>query len=164
MKQHFTSAATSINKDRLPAIYSKVTFNSFSRVLDYGCGKYTDHIKAATPANYFPYDPYNQPDSVNANTRRELTTCPASAAVCSNVLNVIDSDSAIADLLHDIASMIDGVLYVTVYEGTGKGNGKQTGPDQYQRNMKTRGYVPLIAAAGYDCTVKNGVISVYMQR
>ena len=44
MKQTFTSAGTSINRDKLPAVFRKADFTSRA-IFDYGCGKYTDHIR-----------------------------------------------------------------------------------------------------------------------
>ena len=57
MKQEFSSANTSINSTKLPAIYNKIDWKkvrnnwyethdemSWPFVLDYGCGRYTEHI------------------------------------------------------------------------------------------------------------------------
>ena len=44
MAQTYTSKATSINRSKLPAVYNKAIFSA-PFVFDYGCGKYTDHIR-----------------------------------------------------------------------------------------------------------------------
>ena len=46
--QTFTSSATSINRSKLPAVYGKAKLSRTTPFLvDYGCGKYTDHIESA---------------------------------------------------------------------------------------------------------------------
>ena len=98
MGQRFTSAATSINSHKLPAVYSKVKFSA-PVVLDIGCGKYTDHIRdrlTEQGIDYLPYDPYNQTMSRNVistyDAKHYIETGNPLAVVCSNVLNVIDND------------------------------------------------------------------------
>lgn len=162
--QKYTSKATSINRDKLPAVYGKVSFRG-SFVLDYGCGKYTAHISKhlAGRAVYLPYDPYNQPAEVNNMTRLFLKTAKETGlgvdVVCSNVLNVIDDTATvqkIAEEIEDIVTATAGTGYVTVYEGNRSGKGKQTGPDQYQRNEPLREYLKYFRNAH----IKNGVIIV----
>ena len=70
MAQTFTSSATSINRSKLPAVYSKATLTA-PMLLDYGCGKYIDHIREhvlSLHKTYLPYDPFNQPKEENAST------------------------------------------------------------------------------------------------
>lgn len=150
MPQTFTSAGTSINSKRLPAIYSRVRFAPGSAVFDYGCGRYTDHIRAALPrgVSYLPWDPYNKPDSVNNSTKRRLWAGIHSGRplyiLCSNVLNVIDDDEEverIGRVLVHLADCSGGTVYVTVYEGDRSGAGRQTGPDSYQRSAPLLDYL-----------------------
>lgn len=152
MKQNYTSAATSINKNKLPAIYSRVSIPAGSIVLDYGCGRYTDHIrKHLSGSEYLPYDPFNQPQAVNHDSVMKINTAriigEPVTVICSNVLNVIDGESEIRDILRNIAAIIratGGKAYITVYEGDRTGNGKQTGPDQYQRNECLSKYLKFV--------------------
>ena len=140
--QKFTSANTSINRNKLPKVYRKVPITG--AVLDYGCGKYISHIKHFlwdNDAYLLPYDPYNQTHEVNWRTIRELKRIRDEkeplTIVCSNVLNVIDDDETVQDICERIERWIndtDGIAYITVYEGNKSGVGKQTGKDQYQRN------------------------------
>lgn len=151
MKQAYTSAATSMNATKLPKVYGKLPpLPRHTLLFDYGCGKYTDHIRAALPdVVYCPYDPYNQPPEVNSASVYYLL-CAAHirmpvTVVCSNVLNVIDSDEVVHDIAFRILSAVvktGGTAYVTVYEGNRSGTGRQTGPDQYQRNQPLRDYLP----------------------
>lgn len=167
MKQNYTSAATSINRTRLPAVYGKVDLSQFACVLDYGCGRYTDHIRVAMPegVNYLPYDPYNQPANVNRESvaaldRAKRDRAPV-AVVCSNVLNVIDGEAEIRDILRNIAAVIRtdnrSRAYITVYEGDRTGNGRPTGPDQYQRNERLPDYLRFIPD-GIRATIRRNVI------
>lgn len=165
MAQTYTSAGTSINASRLPAVYRKAALSS-PIVLDYGCGKYTDHIREAVAAQgkmLYLYDPYNQPGAVNRHTMNvvrwaSVRRCPVDV-VCSNVLNVIDDDGTvrfIADQIETICSDTGGTAYITVYEGDRSGTGRRTGPDQYQRNEPLRNYLRFFRNA----SVRNGMIVV----
>lgn len=154
--QNYSSSGTSINKNKLPVLFGKILdkLPDKATVFDYGCGKYTAHIRNAVEkagCRYLPYDPYNQPQEVNEDSRRwalfsRLAGHPV-IVTCSNVLNVIDDDSTICEIIDDMRS-IGNRTVVTVYEGDGKGIGRQTGPDSYQRNMKLKTYIPLIEKAG----------------
>ena len=67
MKQEFNSAMTSINSKKIPAVYHKINWKRLHdnshiiRVLDFGSGRYINHIKQFVNQNwgiYYPYDPY----------------------------------------------------------------------------------------------------------
>lgn len=159
-----TSADTSINAAKLPRVYNLATFTPGEIILDYGCGKYTDHIRAALPtgAEYLPYDPYNQPQATNRRTTERISAAVEArqpiTVICSNVLNVIDNADAvqaIADQLRDIARRTGGRYLVTVYEGDRSGNGRETLPDCWQRNEKTREYLRFFPGAH----IRHGIIT-----
>lgn len=163
--QKFTSSATSINRTKLPAVYRKANLSA-GLVFDYGCGKYTDHIESFVKAPhrvYLPYDPYNQPDDVNKFSVTLVLNAmhvhyPVDV-VCSNVLNVIDSDGEVSRICHHIEEIVTttgGTGYVTVYEGDRSCTGRQTGADQYQRNEPLREYLRFF----HNATVRNGMIVV----
>ena len=169
-EQNFTSAATSINQTKLPAIFNKQPLADAVRkwttaaVLDYGCGRYTAHIEKHVRwlgAEYLPFDPFNQDQDTNENSRNMAALyrlCGSSVVVtCSNVLNVIDSDAAVINVIRDCCELGNAACF-TVYEGDRTGNGRQTGPDQYQRNMKLRSYLPLFEAAGVAAGIQAGMI------
>lgn len=165
--QTFTSSATSINRSKLPAVYRKTTLSRTTPfVVDYGCGKYIDHIQSFLDGLgkvLYPYDPFNQPDAVNIHTidfiRWASRTRNEIDIVCSNVLNVIDSDGEVSRICHYIEQIVNdtgGTAYITVYEGNRSGVGRQTGRDQYQRNEPLREYLRFFHGA----TIKNGMIIV----
>lgn len=163
MAQGYTSKATSINRNKLPAVYRKVQLSA-PYVLDYGCGKYTDHIRSALPLHTFlPYDPYNQPMEVNTDSMLMVDIAIGKRypvdVVCSNVLNVIDDDDTIREIVRQVESIVNrsgGNAYFTVYEGNRSGIGKASGWDQYQRNEPTRNYLRFFRNA----IIKNGVIII----
>lgn len=143
--QRYTSAGTSINKNKLPAVFNKVVFNKGSSVLDYGCGRYIDHIRAKVieqGCKYYPYDPYNLPSS-------KLPEGEVTYGVCSNVLNVIAEDNIMEDIIKTVCEKSE-IAYFTVYEGDKTGVGKATGKDSYQRNAKTIWYAELMQKMGYS--------------
>lgn len=158
--QAFTSAATSINAARLPAVFGKLPERP-PVLLDYGCGRYTDHIRAALPGTeYLPFDLFNQPADVNRASLRAAADHRAAGhpltVTCSNVLNVIAEDDIIQGIADAIADLISGggAAYITVYEGDRSGRGKQTGPDQWQRNAPLRDYLRFFPGA----VVRRGMI------
>ena len=163
--QTFTSSATSINKTKLPAVYGKATFNA-PFVLDYGCGKYTDHIRAflnKQGRELVPFDPYNQPDAVNNETTYRLLLSFSNRipldVVCSNVLNVIDDTDTIRRIANQLQSIVEGTggtAYITVYEGDRTCVGRATGHDQYQRNEPLRNYLKYFPYG----VIRNGMIIV----
>ena len=165
--QTFTSSATSINRSKLPAVYGKAKLSRTTPFLvDYGCGKYVDHIKSVLHEHgkhLYPYDPYNQPESVNLHTldfiRWAMGRRVEIDLICSNVLNVIDSDGEVSRICHnleEIATTTGGTAYVTVYEGDRSGVGRQTGRDQYQRNEPIRDYLRFF----HNASIRNGMIIV----
>lgn len=154
MTQTYTSSATSVNKTKLPAVYRRASGLFTARspfVMDYGCGKYTDHISEFLKGYgkvLYPYDPYNQSKAVNEHTLQFLNWAGAMQyevdVVCSNVLNVINSDDEvekIALIINAIVQITGGKAFITVYEGDRSGIGRRTGKDQYQRNEKLRSYL-----------------------
>ena len=60
--QTHTSKNTSINKEKFPRIYTHINWNYLKgmRVLDYGCGRYTEHIRKLMwlyDIEWYGYDP-----------------------------------------------------------------------------------------------------------
>ena len=163
--QTYTSKNTSINSGKLPAVYRKANLSA-PLVMDYGCGKYIDHIQKHVNdqhRTYLPFDPYNQPEVRNTATatiiRNALHRKLPVDVICSNVLNVIDDDMTvceIAQLIENIVTESGGTGYITVYEGNRSGTGKRTGSDQYQRNEPLRNYLRFFRNA----SVHNGMIVV----
>ena len=179
--QTYSSAATSINSIKLPAIYNKLTDSAYlwaSSYLDFGCGRYTQHIAdhVATRAYevaqqsrehrdhmgiWHGYDAYNQTEEVNElelEAFREEGEYLDQMVICSNVLNVIDSEETIAWIAARLMAWADNgaAIMVTVYEGDKSGVGRPTKTDCYQRNEKITDYLKYFDKS---FMVKKGVIT-----
>lgn len=169
MAQTYTSRATSINRKKLPAVYRKATLTA-RNVFDYGCGKYTKHIREYVESlgkDYFPYDPYNQNPIDNMNSDELVTLLlkngVAVDVICSNVLNVIDDEEDIRYITDGISNVVrkgGGTAYFTVYEGDRSGVGRRTGEDQYQRNEPLKSYLRFFTSKEVSATVHNGMIVI----
>ena len=147
--QEYSSASTSINSTKAPAIYKLVNFPPNSVVLDYGGGRWDsglDYLNSIGIQGYI-YDPYNRSSSYNENTLKQLKKVGgADIALLSNVLNVIKEPEARQQVLKNIKKLVKpgAPIYITVYEGSGKGN---EGPTKagYQLNRKTADYMDEIS-------------------
>lgn len=139
--QMYTSANTSINSQRLPAIFNKLNWDKLRRdsltvppiVLDVGAGRYIGHIRTFVNSQgfvYAPYDPYNLSKAINATS---LILKP-SVVICSNVFNVIKEKEIIFEL-HTLIRNKECPFFITVYEGDKSLAGHATqGGHSYQRN------------------------------
>lgn len=145
--QTYTSANTSVNSKRLPAIYKKINWDKIKNhygnlvVLDIGAGKYTKHIKEyieSKGGEYIPYDPYNLSPADNlyasANFHR------ATAIICSNVFNVIKEKKVIYDL-HGMITKYNVPYFISVYEGDKSWIGHETKKGCWQRNEEIYAYI-----------------------
>ena len=145
--QTYTSANTSVNSKRLPAIYKKINWYRIKNrygdlvVLDIGAGKYTQHIKEyieSKGGEYIPYDPYNLSPADNlyasANFHR------ATAIICSNVFNVIKEMDVIYDL-HGMITKYNVPYFISVYEGDKSWIGHETKKGCWQRNEEIYAYI-----------------------
>ena len=163
--QEYDSAATSINSNKLPAIYRMVSFNEGDVVVDFGGGKFDNAVEYIRDkgATLCVYDPYNRSAEHNKEVLRILReNGGADAAVNSNVLNVIKEPEARKNVLQNIARITKpgAPIYITVYEG--KGNG-QEGPTKsgYQLNRKTADYLEEIQEVFPDATRRGKLITAH---
>lgn len=163
--QEYDSAATSINSNKLPAIYRMVSFNEGDVVVDFGGGKFDNAVEYIRDkgATLCVYDPYNRSAEHNREVLRILReNGGADAAVNSNVLNVIKEPEARKNVLENIARITKpgAPIYITVYEG--KGNG-QEGPTKsgYQLNRKTADYLEEIQEVFPDATRRGKLITAH---
>lgn len=162
MKQQYTSAGTSINSVKLPAIYNKLASRDVFRgvsIIDYGCGKYTDHLRAFAQEHgahtWQGYDKYNRDEEKNRNALSGLYD----VAIVSNVLNVIKEDDIVRDIVAHALNLAETV-YITVYQGDKSGVGKPTqGGQSWQRNAGLAWYVDFLSV-DYQVEKVAGMIKV----
>lgn len=173
MKQTFTSAATSINSKKLPALYTIVmkNFGQYLRgwsILDVGGGKFDNGKEAMSllGCSVSVYDPYNRSEEENAEALSRKYPC----AFLSNVLNVIDSKEARKEVL-TLCRKHSIFTFITVYEGDRSGIGRQTGKDSWQENRKLSDYMAeieevfpyVIKRNGYIIAASDDLIREYME-
>lgn len=161
-EQEFDSAATSINSNKLPAIYKMVNFNEGDVVIDFGGGKFDNAVEYIKDkgATLVVYDPYNRSAEHNEQVLATLEeNGGADAAVNSNVLNVIKEPEARQAVLQNIKKLLKpgAPVYITVYEGRGDG---VEGPTKsgYQLNRKTEGYLDEVREVFPDAIRKGKLI------
>lgn len=161
--QEFTSRDTSINSSKLPAIYKLVNFPKGSLCLDYGGGRFDNGMEwlAEQGVEGYVYDPYNRSAEHNREVVRKIReNGGADITLCSNVLNVIKEPEARINVLKNMRKLTkpSGTVYITVYEGNGKGEGKQSKKDSYQLNRKTADYLEEIQTVFPDAQRKGKLI------
>ena len=146
--QEFTSENTSINSGKLPAVFNMVSFEPGTVNLDYGGGRFDNVAEYLAPLDVINlvYDPYNRTKEHNQDVIKLIREHGgADTATCSNVLNVIKEPEVRLNVLKNINKLVkpSGTVYITVYEGSGKGN---EGPTKagYQLNRKTADYLEEI--------------------
>lgn len=151
MTQTFSSAKTSIRQISKPykTHLDKFGFRKNALILDYGGGKYDDakDFMAKYGFNVLVYDPYNRSADHNKMVMSAVAKRKPDYIICANVLNVIKENAIVDDVIKRIKRISgpDTVCIFSVYEGNRTGHGKQSGPDQYQRNQKTDSYIPMIS-------------------
>ena len=161
-EQEYSSANTSINSAKLPAIFRLVEFNPNTINLDYGGGKFdnaTEYLEKNNVKNYI-YDRFNRTPSWNREAVKAVRKAGgADTATLSNVLNVIKEDGSREEVLYNIKELLkpNGTLYVTVYEGDKSGEGKVTSAG-YQLNRKTADYMEEISKVFPNVTRHGKVI------
>lgn len=162
-EQEFSSAATSINSNKLPAIYNMVEFRPGDVVVDFGGGKFDNAVNYLKDKNVtlLVYDPYNRSAEHNKEVLRLLKEHGgADAAVNSNVLNVIKEPEAREAVLRNIKKITKrgAPIYITVYEGRGDG---AEGPTKsgYQLNRKTGDYMDEVGSVFSNVKRKGKLIT-----
>ena len=141
--QNHTSKNTSINKENLPRIYTHINWEKFKgkTVLDYGCGRYTEHIRRLMwlyDIDWYGYDPYWRVEFLN----EEALHCNPDIVVCSNVFNVLDNYRDITRIHDYIRYKLHPIyFFYTVFEGDKSKTGKETKKDCWQRNEPLEDYL-----------------------
>lgn len=162
ISQEFTSENTSINSGKLPAIFKMIHLEPGTINIDYGGGKFDNVAEYLAPMDVINlvYDPYNRTPEHNREVLRTIRKAGgADSATCSNVLNVIKEPEVRRNVLENIRRVVkpEGVVYITVYEGSGRGN---EGPTKsgYQLNRKTADYLDEIKEVFPDAIRKGKLI------
>lgn len=145
MKQEFTSKSTSINKNKVPAVFKKINWKRGDFNLDIGGGKYdtaTEYLKSFGAENRI-YDKFNRSEEENSLA---LSKTDYDTATISNVLNVIKEEEIWMDLAVLAFDHLKsgGKLYITVYEGDRSSIGRKSKKDCWQNNLIINEYEPLI--------------------
>jgi len=164
--QAYTSAATSINKDKLPAVFTKLTKEKTllpnTRNIDIGGGKFDNASEylAKQDVENLVFDPYNRSAEHNSMILESVRNKPADTATVSNVLNVIPEEANQIKTLETARKSLKdgGEVFITVYEGNRSGIGKVTGADQFQQNKKLSDYLDTVRQVFPNATVKGGMI------
>lgn len=167
-EQEVSSAATSINKGKLPAAYGKLrkigAFLKGMKVVDIGGGRFDNAVESLKKegVDLKVYDPFNRSSAHNQKVADAVRGGQADAAVNNNVLNVIkerENQLLVVEQAHD-AVKAEGKAYFSVYEGNKSGTGKAT-KQGFQHNKKVSEYVELIEEVfgKGNVEVKNGIIT-----
>ena len=107
------------------------------------------------------YDAFNRTEEENElelEAFREESDFFNQMVICSNVLNVIDSEEIIAWIAARFMAWADAgaAVMVTVYEGDKSGIGRATKADCFQRNEKIANYLKYFDKS---FVIKKGVIT-----
>ena len=149
--QLYDSAETSINVSKKPAGYNELKkrgdIKEGDLIVDIGGGKFDNLVDDAAEqgATVKVYDPFNRSPEHNKDVVESVRDGKADMAMSHNVLNVIQEDKNIINIARQAENAIkpNGKAHFSVYEGTGKGEGKVT-TKGFQRNQKTQDYIRLI--------------------
>lgn len=175
--QVITSKNTSINSSKLPAVYNKIDWdalmidwmvqnggeNPIGIILDYGCGRYTQHIQDFVNSKgfyYIGFDPYwNKIDFMSEIDQiSKINGGGVVAIICSNVLNVIPwwaGVKGVDAILKSLAfSYANKRLFTTVYEGDKSHIGRETKKDCWQWNRPIESYL-----FSHNQVIRKGVIT-----
>ncbi|MBQ4543515.1 MAG: hypothetical protein IJA19_05030, partial [Clostridia bacterium] len=160
--QQYTSARTSINSSKLPAIFKMVNFEPGTVNLDIGGGKFDNAAEALAQNNVtnLVWDPYNRSNEHNRSVLTQVKKNGGADTVTnSNVLNVIQEPEARLAVIRNCHKYLKngGTAYFTVYEGSGSGEGGVT-KSGYQLNKKTTDYVEEISQVFGNVTRKGKLI------
>lgn len=160
--QKISSAATSINSSKLPAIFRMVKFQPDTLNLDYGGGRFDNAAEELAKINVtnLVYDPYNRSSEHNQDVLKQVrANGGADTVTISNVLNVIAEPEARQTVLRNAKKLVKsgGKVYITVYEGNKSGSGSETKAG-YQLNKDTKDYVDEISQVFDNVTRKGKLI------
>jgi SAM-dependent methyltransferase len=164
--QQFSSAETSINKNKLPEAYStihrKFGWQPDTLHLDIGGGKFdnaVDFLKTQGVRGLV-FDPFNRSEEHNEGVMREVGKGGVHSASLFNVLNVIKEPEYRAEALRTAHQSLKpgGRVFISIYEGDKSGTGKQTKKDSWQNNMATAAYLEEVQRIFPNAKLQHGII------
>jgi hypothetical protein len=146
--QEYTSAETSINRDKTPATFGRVKWERGTVNADIGGGRFdnaTDFLARRGVKNYI-FDPFNRSRQHNDRVANTIADGGADTATVNNVLNVIKEPGNRHKVIAQAADAIklDGEAYFLIYEGNRSGKGGPTKAG-YQNNLSAKSYVKEIS-------------------
>lgn len=167
--QKYTSANTSINKNKIPALFTKVDkyfgWKIKEIVADFGCGKYPNIIQSFLEKKgivYIPIDPYNQTreEQIKSSSMLEkyITSQGGIDVTCiSNVLNTIKENVEKSYLIENAWRMLryGGTIYITCYNSGKRGKSKS---DSWQESKTLKSYLPLVRKNFPNAEIKYNMI------
>lgn len=159
-EQAYHSNNTSINQ--IPALHKTVMKHGLFRYINFdnGAGKYinaTNFLEESLVLNV-RFDPFNLSKEVNENAYRYRGLCDTSTI--ANVLNVIKEESVQLEVLRRSHAMVkeNGFVFISVYEGSKTGIGRQTKKDCWQNNKRLAEYLPLVKKVFSNAQIKYNMI------
>lgn len=163
LQQEFSSANTSVNTHRLPAIYNLLNPTKLwgSVIFDYGVGKVQtlNHIARwglENDVTILGYDKFNLPADYNRDMLKQ--SYKANILICSNVICTIKEDYIVQHII-DFIVMHNKPFFFKIYEGDKSGIGKPSKKDCYQRNMRTKDYLTYFNWGSSNPIIYKGYIT-----
>jgi hypothetical protein len=163
--QQYTSAATSINKNKVPKLFTVVDkhigwFRGQINV-DIGGGKYdtaTQYLWQREVKNYI-WDKYNRSWEHNSEIERKVHTGYAHTVTLSNVLNVIKERHVRMGLVLMAWHWVKpgGSIYISVYNSKKEGESKK---DCWQNAMTLKDYLKEVQEVCPQAITKHGIIII----
>ena len=159
--QEFTSARTSINSRKLPAVFSQVDFKPGTVNVDIGGGRFdnaTEYLASKGVENLI-FDPYNRSVEHNDYVMKRVAGGKADTATISNVLNVIKEPENRLRVINQAYDALKpgGTAYIKVYAGDLSGIGKPTSSG-WQENRKISTYLEEVRSVFKNAYVKGDLI------
>ena len=161
-EQDLTSGSTSINKNKIPALFNNknVLFKSGGVNADIGGGKFPNVInllRSKFNVQNIVVDPFNQAKDAYQQAVASVRGGQADTATVSNVLNVIKEPQNRSKVIAQAADAIkpEGSAYFTVYQSNKVG---RSGKDSWQEGRPLKDYVREIEQHFDRVEIKNQVI------
>ena len=175
--QFATSKNTSINTNKMPAIWRKINYVFMpkdGRIVDYGAGQWktqnlvTEFLSSVFSAAcqgvyYNSYDPYWNTEQENQETLSHLTKKKdCELCICANVLNVIDDDEVVKKIITEVTQAKRWAFQI--YEGDKTGISRYSNDESnFQRHAKTINYSRFFAALKVPHLIKGNIITNDLQ-